>query len=46
MEQLAAGLGLRFAAGRFGIELDGILPFAGTSRFDAGALLRSAYRFD
>ena len=45
-EQLAAGLGLRFAAGRFGIELDGILPFAGTSRFDAGALLRSAYRFD
>jgi hypothetical protein len=43
MEQLAAGLGLRFAAGRFGFELDGILPFAGTSRFDAGALLRAAY---
>ena len=46
MEQLAAGMGLRFAAGRFGIELDGILPFAGTSRFEAGALLRAAYRFD
>jgi hypothetical protein len=46
MEQLAAGLGLRFAAGRLGIELDGILPFAGTSRFDAGALLRAAWRLD
>ena len=46
MEQLAAGLGLRFAAGRFGVELDGILPLAGTSRFDAGALLRAAWRID
>jgi hypothetical protein len=46
MEQLAAGLGLRFAAGRFGIELDGILPFAGTSRFDAGALLLASWRFE
>jgi hypothetical protein len=46
MEQLAAGLGLRFAAGRVGIEVDGILPFAGTSRFDAGALLRAAWRLD
>lgn len=46
MEQLAAGLGLRFAAGRFGIELDGILPFAGDSRFDAGALLRAAFRLE
>ena len=45
-EQLAAGLGLRFAAGRLGVELDGILPFAGTSRFDAGALLRAAWRID
>jgi len=46
MQQLAAGLGLRFAAGRAGIELDGVLPFAGTSRFDAAVMLRGAWRLD
>jgi hypothetical protein len=46
VEQVAAGLGLRFAAGRLGIELDGLLPFAGTSRFDVAALLRAAWRLD
>lgn len=46
MEQMAAGLGLRFAAGRLGIELDGIVPFAGTSRFAVGALFRATWRFE
>ncbi len=46
VEQVAAGLGLRFAAGRLGIELDGLLPFAGTSRFDVAALLRATWRLD
>jgi hypothetical protein len=46
VQQIAAGLGLRFAAGRMGIELDGVLPFAGSSRFDGAVLLRGAWRLD
>lgn len=45
LEQVAAGLALRFAAGRFGVELDGVVPFAGASRATLAAMLRGAYRF-
>ena len=46
LDTLAAGIGARFAAGRLGLELAGVIPFAGASRYTAAALVRGAWRLD
>ena len=45
LQQVTAGLGLRFKAGNVGFELEGLVPFAGASRVTGAGSLKAAYRF-
>ncbi|MFN7132207.1 MAG: hypothetical protein ACK4N5_08995 [Myxococcales bacterium] len=45
VDQLTAGVGLRFKVKQVGIELNGIVPVAGATRWDGAGSLRAAYGF-